>query len=100
MRIKKKKIVRGEGYCNIKKNCYLPKSSCVQCFKRPKIKISEFGLRKGLLIKKMSTEKMGVLAVPQIHLKRVEFRLLLCQKGKWEGLFCKTSSSKQNFSTD
>ena len=40
------------------------------CFQRPKLKMSEFAVRKGLLIKKAATEKTRVLLVPQIHLRK------------------------------
>lgn len=48
-------------------------------FERPKLKKSEFGVKKGLLIKKAQTEKMGALVVSQICLMKVQFRLLLGQ---------------------
>lgn len=35
-------------------------------------KMWEFEVRKGLLTKKAPTEKMGTLAVPQIHFKKVQ----------------------------
>lgn len=44
--------------------------SCAQRFKRPKLKMSEFGVRKSLLIKKAPAENMRDLAMPQIHLVR------------------------------
>lgn len=34
-------------------------SLCAQCFEKPKLKMSEFGVRKSLLIEKVATEKMG-----------------------------------------
>lgn len=34
--------------------------------------MSEFGVRKDLLIISVPTEKMGDLVVPQIHLKKVQ----------------------------
>lgn len=43
-------------------------SLCVPHFKRPKLRMPEFGARTDLLIKKVSTEKMGHLIVPQIYL--------------------------------
>ena len=43
-------------------------SLCAPSFERSKLKMSEFGMRKTLLIKKVPAEKMGVLAVSQIHL--------------------------------
>ena len=47
----------------------LPNQSLCTChFERPKLKISEFGVRKVLLIEKAPTRKMGDLMVPQIHL--------------------------------
>ena len=45
---------------------------CAQCLEMPKLKLSEFGVRKGLLIKKAPTHKMGALVSPQIHLKKVQ----------------------------
>lgn len=47
----------------------LPNPSwCARRFERPKHKTSEFGVRKGLLIQKMPTKKIGALIVPEIHL--------------------------------
>lgn len=42
-------------------------SPCALWFKRPKLKISEFGVAEGVLIKKAPTEKMGGLMVPQTY---------------------------------
>lgn len=39
-----------------------------QCFEKTKFKISESSVRKGLLMEKASTKKMGGLMAPQIHL--------------------------------
>lgn len=67
----------------IKKVSLLPVQS-PDALKGQKLKIFEFGARKGLSGKE-SREKMGDLVVPQIHL--TEFRRLLCQgKGKLEEL--------------
>lgn len=42
-----------------------PKFSA-QCFERPKPKTSESGVRKGLLIEKVPSKKMGGLLVPPV----------------------------------
>ena len=61
--------------------CYQFKSSCAQCFKRPIFKTSEFGVRKGLLIKRLQFEKIRALGVLQMHLKKsLEFRLLYVKR--------------------
>lgn len=60
-------------------------------------KTSEFGVKKCLLIETEPAEKMGVLILTS--LLKAEFSLLLGQgKGKWEGMFLKNSSLKQNSS--
>nr|KAF6474774.1 hypothetical protein HJG63_010931 [Rousettus aegyptiacus] len=69
-------------------DAFLPvQSLCVQCFERPELKMSEFGVRKGLLIKKVPTEKMGDPLVPQIHLKKIQNSAFFYIKrdGKQEG---------------
>lgn len=58
---------------------------CILCFKRPKIKTSGFGVKKGLLIKKAPTEKMKDLMVPQINLRKVQNLGLFYVKGKGQG---------------
>lgn len=42
------------------------------CLEKPKLTTSDFGVRKGLLTKKVPTEKMGSPVVPQIHGKKVQ----------------------------
>lgn len=48
----------------------LNQNLCFLCFKRQKLKTSEFGVRKDLLIQEVSTKKIGGLMMPQIHLAR------------------------------
>lgn len=54
----------------------LVQDSCAQHFKGPKLKTSEFGKRKGLLIKKAltSSRRWGALTLPQIHLSVTGWR--------------------------
>lgn len=41
---------------------------CTQHFEKPKLKTSKFGVREGLLVKKVPTEKREDLTVTQIHI--------------------------------
>lgn len=51
------------------------------------LKMSEFVVRKGLLVKKVPSEKMGVLILKSI-LRKYRVQAFLCQgKGEREGLF-------------
>lgn len=43
-------------------------SLCAQCFERPKLNTSDFGVRKGLLMEKVPTKRMRDLVMLQIHL--------------------------------
>ena len=52
---------------------------------RPKLRTSGFGVRKGLLIKKVPTEKTGALVVPQIHLPNVHISGFFYVKGRGNG---------------
>lgn len=54
-------------------------------FKRPKIKTSGFGVKKGLLIKKAPTEKMKEIMVPQNNLRKVQNLGFFYVKGKGHG---------------
>lgn len=45
----------------------------------------EFGIRKGLLIKKAPTEKMGDLVMPQTHLRKEQSSVFLYVKGRENG---------------
>lgn len=57
----------------------------VSYFKRLKLKTSEFGTRKSLLLKKESTEKMGDLVL-KYSLRKCEVQSsFMSTKGKWEG---------------
>lgn len=63
----------------------------VQCpnaqgFERPELTTSEFGARKGLLMEKAPSEKMGDLLAPQIHLQG---------QGTWFSWFAKTSAESR-----
>lgn len=53
----------------------------------PKLKKSEFGLKKGLLIKKVPTKKLGDIVVLQSYLEKVQSLDFLYVKGrgKWKG---------------
>ena len=44
-----------------------PKSVCLM-LQKAKTQMSEFGVRKGLLMEKVPTERLGDLMMPQIHL--------------------------------
>lgn len=57
----------------------------------PKLKMSQFGVRKGLLIQEAAAKKMGVLVLPQIDLKKVECSGFFYVKGRENrrGYFCK-----------
>ena len=79
---------------------YWPQIHCAWCFKRPKLKTSEFGVRKGFLIK-----KMGALVVPHFHLKKVQSSGFLYIKGRKMGgavgdWWLKTSGHQQGFQGD
>lgn len=50
---------------------HMVQSLCAQCLEMPKLKLSEFGVRKDLLIEKAPTQIIGALVLPQIHLKKV-----------------------------
>ena len=52
------------------------------CFEKPKLKMSEFGVKKDLLIKKAPAEKIGTLVVSQIHLKKVQSSGFFYVKGR------------------
>lgn len=54
--------------------------------------MSEFGVRKILLITKTPTEKIGALVVPQIHLKKVKSSAFYYVKGKMRDYVCKNSN--------
>lgn len=60
-------------------------SSCAQYFKRPIFKTSEFGVKKGLLINRVPTEKMGAPLIPQIHLKEAQSSGFFYIKGRGSG---------------
>ena len=72
-------------------------SSCARCFEKPKLKTSEFGLRKGLWIKKAATEKMGDLVMPQNHLAR--WTKLRVFKGLEEQVCRSTAGASFNWRT-
>ena len=50
----------------------LVQSLCAQGFERPKLKLSELGIKKCLLIEKAPTEKMEALVIPQLFLNKVQ----------------------------
>ena len=53
----------------------LVQSPCAQHFEKPNLKISEFGVRKGLLIEKMPNERTGALVFKSIFQK---YRVQAC----------------------
>ena len=69
-------------------------------FNKPKLKVSGFGVRKGLLMEKGKTKKMGDFAMPQRHLAHwSKLRVLkgvgeqLCEStGRTLSCFCKNNS--------
>lgn len=63
----------------------LVRSPCTCCLGRPKLKPAEFGAKKGLLIKKVPTEKMGAPLIPQIHLKETHSSGFFYVKGRGSG---------------
>lgn len=60
----------------VARHLLLVQDSCAQHFKGPKLKMSEFGKRKGLLIKKAltSSRRWGALTLPQSHLSVTGWR--------------------------
>lgn len=60
-----------------------------------------FGVRKGLLIKKVPIQKLGALVLPQINLKKVKSSgvFYIKRRGNEKG-YCKNLSSKQNSSNN
>ena len=49
-------------------NCYWTHIHVPQFFKKPKLKMSEFGVKKGLLMEKAPTQNLRILVMPQIFL--------------------------------
>lgn len=96
--------VAGTATVNIYHVLILPvQSLCAQRFERPKLKISAFGVRKGLLIEKAPTEKMGGgrLVVPQIHLTEVQSSgFCMSREGNIGGAAFVNLSPKHNSSGD
>ena len=76
-------------FCSISSQLLLlpVQSPCAHCFKRPIFKMSEFGVRKSLLIEKIPSWEDGGLRASSIpSSESTEFRFLLCQgQGEWEG---------------
>lgn len=76
-------------------NASCPKSVCLTLQKaKTQNKTSEFGVKKGVLVEKVPTEKMGALVVSPIHLKKVQSSGFLYVKVKEKGgtIFCKNSA--------
>lgn len=68
----------------LEKQAMLP-SSCARHWGRTNLKMSGFGVKKVLLIRKVPTKKIGYLVVPQICLKKVQGSVFSYVKGRDEG---------------
>ena len=73
----------------------LVQSSCPWCLKRLTLKTSVFGIRKGLLIEKAPTEKMGALILLKWILRKYRVQAS-CRsvngRANGRGYFCKTQA--------
>lgn len=63
-------------------------SPCARCFERSKLRMSEFEVRKGLLIKRVLTKKIGTQVVPQIHLTKVQSAVFFYIERRGNGRAC------------